>query len=98
MRKTDLWLLLASLLLAGCSTSQAKHHASGADRQAQLACEQEALVAQEQYLAQIKTPMYTSSRSTTWAGGARSDNGKWVFDGTYRTCLLRAQQAASVQP
>jgi len=98
MHKPRTILLIGLLNLAGCATSMPVEEVPVVNKQAQLACEQEALVAQEHYLAQIKTPNYTSSYSSTWAGGARGDNGKWLFDSAFRACLLHAHQTAHEQP
>lgn len=91
MHKSASLAFAALLPLSACAGTAPT--TSSISKQDELVCEQRALVAQQQYLARVKTPMYTSSFSSTWAGGARSDTGKWVFDGALQTCVLHAQHA-----
>jgi hypothetical protein len=98
MYKLTTFVFFITIILPACSTPMSMQVLPAVSKQSRLACEQEALIAQEQYLARIKTPTYTSSRSTTWAGGARTDNGKWLFDAAFKTCLLHSQQTRREQP
>lgn len=91
MPKLTSFVLIALLTLSACAATPPA--TSSISKQDELACEQRALVAQQQYLARVKTPMYTSSFSSTWAGGARSDTGGWVFDAALRTCVQHVQHA-----
>jgi len=91
MPKSTSSILIILLALSACATT--KPVTSPISKRDERACEQRALVAQQQYLARVKTPMYTSSFSSTWAGGARSDTGQWVFDAALHTCVLHVQHA-----
>lgn len=92
MGKSRYSILLLVSWLSACAASLPSRPPV-VDRQTRFSCEQQAAIARAGYMARVKTPMYTSSISRTWAGGARSDTGQWVFDNTLQTCMLQAQHA-----
>jgi hypothetical protein len=98
MRKSISLVCLALLNLIGCAGTQTVQTSGPAGKQMQLVCEQQALVAKEQYLARIKTPDYSRSFSTAWAGSARSDNGMSVFNSALNACLRHTHHTANRQP
>jgi len=55
-------------------------------------------MAQEQYLARIKTPDYSHSFSTARSGSARADNGMREFNSALNTCLRHARHTANRHP
>jgi hypothetical protein len=98
MRKPGFFILLSLVSLSACTSVQSPPQTAAVDKRTQLDCEQQALIAQEHYVAVTKTPLYTSRLSTTWQGGARSDTGKWVFDAAFNNCMRHAHYTAVDQP
>ncbi|MEJ2438188.1 MAG: hypothetical protein P8Z72_00780 [Gammaproteobacteria bacterium] len=92
MQKANSFIFLLLMYLSACSAIQSPSLPT-VNKKTRLDCEQQAEIAQARYLARVKTPMYTSSFSTTWAGGARSDTGTWLFNKVLQTCVRHAQHA-----
>lgn len=89
---------LVLLNLAGCAGRQVAQSPVSPGKRLELACEQKALIAQEQFIARIKAPDDSRSYSSAWAGSARSDNGMRVFRAALAECLQHAHHAANRQP